>query len=237
MTNQQMRAGPNNPGHTCRFYTGVPVFPFGYGLSFTNFTFEWYDGQSASLSVNLPIDELVPGLLQDDRTALAQSFRVNVTNVGDVMSDVSVLAFLSWTALSQPDHAVRIGVFPPIRELFAFDKVMALQPGSTVSIDFWLLALQLTLVDKDGNRWLLPGRVSLCLDDPQHATTSKDRNIAVELSGEPLMVSGFTAAREEDKERLKTRLATSRGRYSTRRKSQQRRGSWGWESELRTSLG
>ena len=26
-----------NPGHTYRFYTGTPVYAFGYGLSYTNF--------------------------------------------------------------------------------------------------------------------------------------------------------------------------------------------------------
>ena len=28
-----------NPGRTHKFYTGTPVVPFGFGLSFTNFTY------------------------------------------------------------------------------------------------------------------------------------------------------------------------------------------------------
>ena len=38
-TNVSMRVGP---GRTYRFYSGTPVYPFGYGLSYTEFKFEWY---------------------------------------------------------------------------------------------------------------------------------------------------------------------------------------------------
>ena len=40
-----MRPGPSawppgsNPGRTYRFYTGTPVLPFGFGLSYTTWTY------------------------------------------------------------------------------------------------------------------------------------------------------------------------------------------------------
>lgn len=32
-----------NPGRTYRFYTGTPVYEFGYGLSYSRFEYRWHD--------------------------------------------------------------------------------------------------------------------------------------------------------------------------------------------------
>ena len=38
MTNMSLRPGLNNPGRTYKWYTGKPIFDFGYGLHYTNFS-------------------------------------------------------------------------------------------------------------------------------------------------------------------------------------------------------
>jgi beta-D-xylosidase 4 len=47
MFEMSYRAGPSafppgaSPGRSYRFFTGVPVAPFGFGLSYTNFSYAW----------------------------------------------------------------------------------------------------------------------------------------------------------------------------------------------------
>lgn len=60
-----------NPGRTYRFYTGIPVLPFGFGLSYSSFR---YDLAAAPTSMSVGI---------------------NVTNTGEVQADDVVLAFVS----------------------------------------------------------------------------------------------------------------------------------------------
>ncbi len=38
-TNYDIQADGTNPGHTYQYYTGTPVYPFGYGLSYTSFEY------------------------------------------------------------------------------------------------------------------------------------------------------------------------------------------------------
>jgi beta-D-xylosidase 4 len=39
MLDMQMRPSSTNPGGTYKFYTGQPVYEFGYGLSYTTFNY------------------------------------------------------------------------------------------------------------------------------------------------------------------------------------------------------
>jgi len=41
MLDMHMRPGSGNAGRTYRFYTGKPIYDFGYGLSYTTFTYQW----------------------------------------------------------------------------------------------------------------------------------------------------------------------------------------------------
>ena len=38
-TDYNIQSDGKNPGHTYQYYTGVPIYPFGYGLSYTNFEY------------------------------------------------------------------------------------------------------------------------------------------------------------------------------------------------------
>ena len=116
------------PGRTYRFYTGTPLYPFGYGLSYTTFTF--------TINHIIPIDSK-PGL--SDEQLLLQPFvkprdtvTVNVTvqNTGAVAGDVAVLAFVS----SPPSVTQEC----PLEQLFGFQKIQNLQPSSQVTLQFSL---------------------------------------------------------------------------------------------------
>ena len=42
-----------NPGRTYRFFTGVPIVPFGFGLSYTVFSYAWHAPPKVRVSENV----------------------------------------------------------------------------------------------------------------------------------------------------------------------------------------
>jgi len=124
MTNMDMRA---NPGRTYKFFTGDPVFEFGYGLSYTQFKYSWMEApENAILSTTL---------------TQAPSFRVKVTNIGNLAGDEVVLCFIT---NSDPDA--------PIKELFGFKRIH-LAKGETQEVFFAQKDLKfLSVVEPSGRR-------------------------------------------------------------------------------------
>ena len=147
MLDMQMRPSPTNPGRTYKFYTGQPVFEFGYGLSYTTFNYTWFNDSTVS---RFNIQSLMKN--NDDRTkkVLLDIFRVNVTNVGPVAGDDSVLAFLVPPRVSIVDPS------PPLKQLIGFERV-SLNVGETAQILFPLNVQALLSTGHDGSRWLEPG--------------------------------------------------------------------------------
>jgi hypothetical protein len=76
LTEMSLTAGP---GRTHIYYTGIPEFAFGHGLSFSKWDLEWHNVLE------------VPMVLTDDREVLRVS--VNVTNRGPLRGSQNVLLF------------------------------------------------------------------------------------------------------------------------------------------------
>jgi uncharacterized repeat protein (TIGR01451 family) len=110
-----------NPGRTYRFYTGDAVIPFGFGLSFTTFTYK-ISASPASLSLT-PLRALLRETYSTTGTHFprlndvpqAVGYQVTVTNTGNVDADDAVLGFLT------PPNAGKDGM--PIKTLFGFERV------------------------------------------------------------------------------------------------------------------
>jgi beta-D-xylosidase 4 len=155
MFDMQMRPSPTNPGRTYKFYTGQAVYEFGYGLSYTTFSYSWSNN---SLISSHSIRGLTKHASDDKRHVLAQSFWVNVTNTGSMAGDDVVLAFIT------PPKGLVGDPSPPIKQLFGFERVH-LNVNATAQIYFPLHVSALATVRSDGSKWLEPGLYQIRIGD------------------------------------------------------------------------
>ena len=123
----------NMAGRTYRYFAGEPLYPFGYGRSYT--AFEYSD---------LRID---PARMEAGGEV---NVSLDVTNVGPVAGDEVVQLYIK-----HQDSAVS----RPVKELKGFERI-SLAPGERRTVTFTLAASQLTYWGGDG--WVLePGTVEV----------------------------------------------------------------------------
>ena len=113
---------------TYRYFDGEPLYPFGYGLSFTNFT---YSDPSAAVAPNG--DAMVT---------------VTVANTGTMAGDEVVELYLTHPGIAGA----------AIRALKGFQRVH-LDQGQKQQVTFTLHDRDLSTVDPDGKRQIVPGKV------------------------------------------------------------------------------
>ena len=153
-------ATSGSPGRTYQWYEGTPVYEFGYGLHYTNFTASI--GASApgsyggSKSASYEISALVGNCSEQymDRCAF-QTFSVDVKNTGSVCSDYVTLGFLTGAHGPQPY---------PIKRLAAYTRLHDINAGSTQTAKLTLDLGRLARVDDLGNTVLYPGDYALMID-------------------------------------------------------------------------
>ncbi len=133
-------------GRTYRFMKDEPLFPFGYGLSYTRFR---YAGLKLEKTV-LPVGE---GL----------NVSVEVANRGDRDGFETVQLYLA-----DLEASVRV----PARQLAGFTRVY-LAAGESQRLSFTLSARQMALIDEGGKRILEPGRFRLSVGGRQPDARSR----------------------------------------------------------------
>ena len=118
------------PGRTYKFYTGTPVYAFGTGLSYTQFTYKWSmlpQGVLGDEPLTLTVEQLK---LRDI------NYEAEVSNTGKIGGSTSVLAYIT----SDVPGA-------PMKQLFDFQKVY-LDPGQSVKLFFAASPDTFKLVDE-----------------------------------------------------------------------------------------
>jgi beta-glucosidase len=123
----------NMKGRTYRYFTGEPLYPFGYGLSYTTFEYS-----------NLAFDKSPVGAKDD----LAAS--VDVKNTGSMESDEVVQVYLT--------HPSVRGA--PIRALAGFRRIH-LDPGESKKVQVTVPNRNLSFVDESGTRRIPRGTVQV----------------------------------------------------------------------------
>ncbi|KAJ5820055.1 glycoside hydrolase superfamily [Penicillium riverlandense] len=145
------------PGRTYKWYTGKPVIPFGYGLHYTEFDFEWEE----TLHHEYNIQQLVAsckknsGGLVNDNTPFA-TVKARVRNVGHEASDYVALLFLS------SDNA---GPAPrPNKSLVSYLRLHNIATRREQISDLPLTLGSLARADENGNLVIFPGDYKISLD-------------------------------------------------------------------------
>ncbi|MET0465002.1 MAG: glycoside hydrolase family 3 N-terminal domain-containing protein [Chitinophagaceae bacterium] len=137
-------AGYAMKGRTYRYFNGKVQYPFGYGLSYTSFSYEWKQQPAAIRSTKDTI-----------------SFSVSVKNTGKINADEVAQVYISYPDL--PDM--------PVKELKAFKKV-TVNAGGEQTVQFRVPVAELQKWDTPAKSWkLYPGNYTITIGS--HAQDKK----------------------------------------------------------------
>jgi len=126
-------------GRTYRFFRQEPLYPFGYGLSYTTFSYT--------------------NLQMPDRITAGEkvTVRVTVTNSGDVAGDEVVQLYLTDEKASTPR---------PVRQLEGFER-LTLEPGESRIVEFTLAPRQFSIINNKDLRVIEPGYFTISVGGKQ----------------------------------------------------------------------
>lgn len=159
------------PGRTYRYYTGLPMIPFGYGLSYT-----WFDYWYLILSKHKihPCESV--------------TVSVRVTN-GEDMAGEEVIQMYIKSRKRRTSHQ-------PHFQLIGFERV-SIEPSGTHTQEFVINPYLMSLVDDNGDHVLFPGLYdvyvagALPVDSMVGMAKSVADNFTIKGSG-PMLVSSCT---------------------------------------------
>jgi len=157
-------------GRTYRYFKGQQLYPFGYGLSYTNFSYS-----------NL---KFAKKLTAGNQLQVS----VDVENTGAVRGDEVVQLYITDSAASVP---------VPTRSLAGVTRIN-LKPGEKRTVSFTLTPRQMSLVLDNGNRVIEPGDFKISVGGKQPGFTgSADAGTTGVVSG-AFTVTGKTFLIQEN---------------------------------------
>ncbi len=143
-------------GRTYRYFEGQPLYPFGYGLSYSKFTYS-----NAKLSASTLKAE-------SDLTV-----EVDVKNAGAMAGDEVVQAYVEFPKLPGA----------PLRALRGFQRV-SIQPGQTQHVRLTIAPRDLSMVNEEGTRLIAAGSYKLFVGGGQPGAGAPGVELALRITGE-----------------------------------------------------
>lgn len=157
----------NMSGRTYRYFKGDPLYPFGFGLSYTSFKYE-------NLKLSSKLVKAGEGL----------KISVDVRNSGDSGGDEVVQLYVADAAASVPT---------PIRSLAGVKRIF-LKPGEKQTVSFALGAGRMTVIDGGGKRVVEPGEFSVSVGGKQPGFTGRADAKTTAVLTERFVVTGKVTA-------------------------------------------
>ena len=130
-------------GRTYKYFNGSPLFPFGFGLSYTRFAYS-----------NLKL----PASIRSGENAVVS---VDVRNSGKMAGEEVVQLYVSDLDASAP---------VPIRSLAGFRRIL-LKPGEKKKVSFTIEPRMLSLIDQSSRRVVEPGKFEISIGGKQPGFT------------------------------------------------------------------
>jgi len=143
-------------GRTYRYFQGKPLYPFGYGLSYTTFSYSDLSLPQPAVNAGDPVD-----------------VSVTVTNTGSVAGDEVVQVYLKF-----PDVPGA-----PIRALRGFQRIH-LEPGANQKVRFHLKSRDLSMVTEAGDIIIAQGRYTVSVGGGQPGTGAPSVSGNFEVNGQ-----------------------------------------------------
>jgi beta-glucosidase len=131
-------------GRTYRYFKGDPLYPFGFGLSYTRFSYRGLILSQKTVPAGAPID-----------------VSVEVQNAGGRDGDEVVELYITDSAASAP---------VPIRALAGIQRVF-LKAGEKRTVSFTITPRQMSLIDNQGRRVIEPGEFVVSVGGKQPGFT------------------------------------------------------------------
>ena len=168
--------GNGTSGQTYMWYTGTPVYPFGYGLFYTTFSEKlamntsassYGSSSSGSSSFNLTaVATQSHSAYETIEQMPLLDFTVDVTNTGNVASDYSAMLFA---------NTISAGPAPyPNKWLVGIDRLAEIQPRGSSTMTISLPIGALARANSQGNLVVYPGSYELALNT--------DRSVVYQLT-------------------------------------------------------
>jgi beta-glucosidase len=129
-------------GRTYRYFSGQPLWPFGYGLSYTSFRYSDLTLPKHPIEAGQPLDA-----------------SVRVTNAGKAAGDEVVQLYLSFPGVAGA----------PLRALRGFQRIH-LAPGASRVVRFHLARRDLSMVTDDGDIIVAQGAYTVSIGGGQPGT-------------------------------------------------------------------
>jgi beta-glucosidase len=143
-------------GRTYRYFNGKPLWPFGYGLSYTKYSYRDLVLSDDSIDAGAPL-----------------KLAATVTNTGSFDGDEVVQLYLRF-----PDVPGA-----PIRALRGFERVHLLAGGNR-KVEFSLSPRDLSMVTEAGDIIVAPGRYSVSVGGGQPGTEAPSVSVSFDVRGQ-----------------------------------------------------